>query len=1276
MSGGASGLTGGHSHVYVDLNGKIDVSGAGLYLHDVDNIDANNSGSIFGVNSGVTIIGGSVGSGSGGAGGSGAGILSFTNHLGGTVGGSQNAVVISGGPVGAQEIDANNSGGTTSSGGQGYRLSNADLIVFNNTLDGTISTFGDGVYASAANEATLTNYGHIESFSGSALDIQYTRTADIENHSLLSSIGYVDGAVIGNTTTALVDNSNGLLFGRTGAGVDIYDVGHFSGGNAANNIATVFNSGGVIVGAYAGVNIENVWNSVHPGENDITTDIRVGNSQGLILATSGDGVYINNYDSSGSGGNRFANVKIDNEFTRNSSFNYLATDLSGNPIYDQDSELASNLGVLHDRFNNILAANFPGFIDHLSNSGGGSGGSGGSGTALWVPNGIFGTMDGINVRNLSGGSTFVDNTSGVIGGYSGDGIHVSHTVNSGGSGGDVKIYNASGMIYSYESNGVHTYDIGSLWLDNANGVTSGEEDGVHAAMTSDYVYIDNYGGLIEGRSFSGDGIHIWNVKGANALVTSGGLAVSAGSLFENAVYIANFYNTGSSGGPGNAVIQGGDNGIYISHVSGGDIWIEGNGLIQGRSGNGVDIRNFTNDAYVDNYSGGRIEGSDHAIRVSSPNSGGTYIYNSGGSVVNHQSGRNTIWAETNGFVEITNQSKYSGGSYIGHDTGSGTTAELANLKAIHVDSYSSGGYAYADIANIGYGAVITGQVHLTNNNDVFYNVDGAVWNTGGDNDWGASNGSGGPHFSGSPFDQTFNVVSGGSSGPVSCTYGNCLYNNYAVINVFGNTQFKNLDLFSNSQGIINMQDGTINTLEVSGSSGGPTFYSTSGYGDGHLAVDVNLISGAFNPGEHDLFKIDGFTDSGGTAVTVHDLLPGTMPTYDPTHGIPIVQIVGSGSGDAQTFYLENGPIQKGFWQYALEFAPSGGQTVSGSDSVSGDDEWQLVMQPGQASSELPTLMTAIQSVGVNTLGLWLDRQADLRAQLGGDGPSADLGDGHHVKPTADVPGMASISGGVWTKLLAGQANRDSSTIYNGIDYDTSYNQSLFGFLSGIDFAHADGNGGTWFIGPMAGYTSANTNFGGGASAGLTAFTVGGYLTYLNGGLHVDTVAKADLGSIDYKLSGDSDNLATTSLTASAEAGYRISSGGRGFFEPMAAFAYSHTSIADGTVLGSTISFGDGNSYRAQAGLRAGFTTYSAGNKIEPFIMAAIVDDFGSANLASVTTGLTTFSFSDPGLGMYAQFGAGVNVFTSTNMSAFAKADAVVASGYNSFTGQAGVRWNW
>ena len=824
-----------------------------------------------------------------------------------------------------------------------------------------------------------------------------------------------------------------------------------------------------------------------------------------------------------------------------------------------------------------------------------------------------------------------------------------------------------------------TYDVGHLKLDNANGVTSGYYNGVEAYETADYVYINNYGGLIEGRSYSGNGINIGGVYGLNHLVTYSGGEVSGSSIDGNAVYIGNFRNTSKSGGMFNADIVGGYNGINISGVSGGDIWIEGDGLIRGYSGAGININGFSWNVYADNYAGGTIEGWRNAIDIESSGGGGTYIYNQDGSIINQSSSHNTIWVETNQEVRITNTTYSGSGAYIGHDLGSGTTAELANLDVIHVDSYggSSGG-AYAEIVNAGLGAVINGRINLTNNNDVFYNVDGAVWNTGGTNDWGGSTGSYGPHYGNTPASLPAPGIYGAgqipSGGPEACTYGNCLYNNYAVINVYGNTNFNNLDLFSNSEGIVNMQDGAANVLVVSGSSGGPAFYSTLGYGDGHLALEASLVSGGSAPGQHDLFEIYGFTGAGSTGITVKDLLPGTATSYD-AQGIPIVEIVGS-QYDAQTFYLDGGPIQKGLWQYALQFAPSCGATPSGSESVSGYDEWQLIMQPGTASTELPTLMTAIQSVGVNTLGLWLDRQADLRAQLGGNGPSADLGDGRHVKPTADIPGEGGgVNGGVWTKLLAGQANRDSSTIYNGLSYDTSYDQSLFGFLAGVDFGHTDSHGGTWLIGPMAGYTSANTNFGSGATAGLTAFTVGGYLTYLNGGLHVDTVAKADMGTIDYKLSGDSDNLATTSWTASTEAGYRFG-GGRGFFEPMAAFAYSHTSIADGSILSSTISFGDGNSYRAQAGLRAGFTTISGGNKIEPFIMAAIVDDFGTANTASVTSGLTTFSFSDPGLGVYGQFGAGINVFTSSNMSAFAKADAVVSTGYNNFTGQAGVRWNW
>jgi hypothetical protein len=277
----------------------------------------------------------------------------------------------------------------------------------------------------------------------------------------------------------------------TGAGVNFQNGGTNSGG-VNGHIAAVYNSGGIVVGNFAGVNFDHV-NNVSSGP--MSPDLYVNNNKGLILANGnswGNGVSVNNSGGiADPSGGRTANVTIDNRNTLSgsgSTFDYAALDGNGDPIYDQDSDLSASLYALHDAYNNYLGnqlgLNLPNDI---------------------MPKGIFGTGNGIDISNVGDGYVSIDNSNGLIGGLSGDGIHVRHA-------GTVDIYNSGGVVAGASGSGINTDRVAHLHVGNRNGAIFGSGNGVDAYKTEDYVFVANSGGIIKATGNSGDGIHINQIQ--------------------------------------------------------------------------------------------------------------------------------------------------------------------------------------------------------------------------------------------------------------------------------------------------------------------------------------------------------------------------------------------------------------------------------------------------------------------------------------------------------------------------------------------------------------------------------------------------------------------------------------------------------------------------------------------------------------------------------------------------------------------------------------------
>ncbi len=325
---------------------------------------------------------------------------------------------------------------------------------------------------------------------------------------------------------------------------------------------------------------------------------------------------------------------------------------------------------------------------------------------------------------------------------------------------------------------------------------------------------------------------------------------------------------------------------------------------------------------------------------------------------------------------------------------------------------------------------------------------------------------------------TWSVLGSNSFASQTSLGSDVVNNSGTVITAFSSgsletTSFLGLETWNNGGGLLSMLDGAHgDTTNMPGTA-------FNGGAGSQLGLDTFL--GA--PGSiSDVLSI-GSSPSGTTNIIVIDS-NGGPGAYNPT-GILLV----NGSSVSGAFILDpsstnynNGILQKDLWDYELVF--------NGSQHL-------LVGEPGQVTHQIPVIASVAQAAFVESAGLWRDRTADLRY-------FANEGQGTG-KPGAWVEGY-----GNW-----GYRN-GSSTLSSPLTsntYNTSYDQNMWGVMSGLDSAKEDlGNGGaTLIVGFMAGYSKTTVDFDElGTTFEIDGVTVGGYLTYLRNQFFIDAVVKYDM----------------------------------------------------------------------------------------------------------------------------------------------------------------------
>ncbi len=351
--------------------------------------------------------------------------------------------------------------------------------------------------------------------------------------------------------------------------------------------------------------------------------------------------------------------------------------------------------------------------------------------------------------------------------------------------------------------------------------------------------------------------------------------------------------------------------------------------------------------------------------------------------------------------------------------------------------------------------------------------------------------------------------------------------------------------------------------------------------------------------------------------------------------------------------------------------------------------FELRSAPGNNALALPQLTTAMQDLWHTTSDTLSDRTADLRMALSGT-PRTD-GD-------AAVPGHQAIYPGLWMRGSAAELSPDDSVFTSsgeaslnrdqriggslGFDFAASDPMAPSDTLLGFDFAAPDlmAPGDTLIFGVLGGFVTSELDDDRLASSfDLDGSQAGAYVTYLNGGLFIDTLFKADILEVDPENElGFLGSLDARNFGVRLDSGYRFGGFGAGlYFEPLATISVVDSKIDNFTQGGNKVDFDDGTSVQGRLGLRVGASFEAGAMTVEPFVTGGVWHEFEDDNQAVLTSSGTKFSLTDDLRDTWGEASAGLNLFNNgRGASGFGKIDVVFGDDIDSVGGQAGVRYEW
>ena len=495
------------------------------------------------------------------------------------------------------------------------------------------------------------------------------------------------------------------------------------------------------------------------------------------------------------------------------------------------------------------------------------------------------------------------------------------------------------------------------------------------------------------------------------------------------------------------------------------------------------------------------------------------------------------------------------------------------------------------------------------------------------------------------------------------------------------TTLQNLETFNNT-GLFTMSDQFAGSgLGLADNTNDQTFIPAGNWnGGGGSLLNLDAFLGA--PGsQSDELHVN--TTSGVTTINVVDTNAGPG-AFNPT-GILVVDAntsaaadfaVGSFTSVNGTAKIVNGNLvlDKGLFFYDLVFDAANANHL-------------FVGVPDHEAFELTVLPTAAQDIWHNTTGIWLDRTADIRsiARFGGStafsfGPTADLA-GPRSQPTSMGLGLWAKGVGAWTD----RDNDNSFTLFNQtVNFNTSYDQDTYGILAGLDGGDETGDGGKVIFGFLAGYLSSKVEFD--ASPTTSEFygaTAGGYLTYLNGGLFVNALVKADLLNLRHRVptlaafAPSSAKTDATSIGVAVDGGYRVELSHGMFIEPQGTIAWVQSDIDGFTLGGAMVKPGKDDSLRVSGGMRIGSVVSDAdGTRIEASVLGRAWAELQDQNNVSIVTAglpLTLGDDIDQAYDLYGDVSGIVKIVKQGGSTFFVKAGVKFNGNFVTANAQGGFR---
>jgi outer membrane autotransporter protein len=273
-------------------------------------------------------------------------------------------------------------------------------------------------------------------------------------------------------------------------------------------------------------------------------------------------------------------------------------------------------------------------------------------------------------------------------------------------------------------------------------------------------------------------------------------------------------------------------------------------------------------------------------------------------------------------------------------------------------------------------------------------------------------------------------------------------------------------------------------------------------------------------------------------------------------------------------------------------------------------------------------------------------------------------------------------GGLWVKGTGAWTEQDTEvTVVDPapFTFDTSFDQDTFSVLAGADFGPGTYDGG-FRVGLFGGYATSDLDFAAwDATAEYSGGIVGGYVAFTSGAFYIDATLKADLLEMTYASpslgAGVEVDADATSVGVRANTGYRME-GERGFFEPIASFAFVDTDIDGFTAGGATVSFGNGQSVRAGAGARVGVSLGEGGaSTTELSLLGKVWNEFEDANTVTISDGMgSSATFEDDISGVFGEVTGTATMYSADrSFSGFVSGGALFNSDFTTWTAKAGLR---